>query len=241
MEGRGGVKLALQVLLSPSRPASPATSPASGRGEASPARSRVAPISNSNSKWFSFVMPALVAGISLRDAVPSDRDFRDKPAMTTEKPCVSGPCFGQATGVPVFPWSPDRVRGSGAPQDAPFVNSAPRAASVSCPLVAQAACVAGVRAKDADNAHARRRSTAATFGSSGPVPIRPDRGSLTPAGSRLRRPASSATRRAPVVGPDGAPEASRGVIASHAAGAALPAPGLPGSGPVKVLHHQNAS
>jgi hypothetical protein len=31
------------------------------------------------------------------------------------------------------------------------------------------------------------------------------------------------------------------VIASHAAGAALPASGLPGSGPVKVLHQQNAS
>jgi hypothetical protein len=48
-------------------------------------------------------------------------------------------------------------------------------------------------------------------------------GLLTPAGLRLRRPASSATRRALVVGPDGAPEASRDVIASHAAGAA-PAP-----------------
>jgi hypothetical protein len=34
-------------------------------------------------------------------------------------------------------------------------------------------------------------------------------------------------RRAPVLGPDGAPEASRDVIASHAAGAALPAPALP--------------
>jgi hypothetical protein len=48
-------------------------------------------------------------------------------------------------------------------------------------------------------------------------------GLLTPAGFRLRRPTSSATRRAPIVGPDGAPEASRDVIASHAAGAA-PAP-----------------
>jgi hypothetical protein len=75
---------------------------------------------------------------------------------------------------------PGTSRGSGAPQDAPFVNSAPRAASASCPLVAQAACVGGFLAKDADNAHARRRSTAATFGSSGPVPIRPDRGCSPP-------------------------------------------------------------
>jgi hypothetical protein len=68
-----------------------------------------------------------------------------------------------------------------------------------------------------------RRSTAATFGSSGPVPIRPERGCSPPQACACVVRLSSATRRAPVVGPDGAPEASRDVIASHAAGAA-PAP-----------------
>jgi hypothetical protein len=158
--------------------------------------------------------------------------------MTARSQCSAGPCFCQATGVPVFL----------IPGNNPGERSAARRTVKICtarhrvlPSPGGAGrALPGIVATDAENAHARRRSTGGDFCPRDCSNETPDK-ALSPAAFA----AFVRAGRPPMAGPRNRagqrPEASRSVSVSHAAGAAPAGSGFPRSGPVKLLHHQDAS